>query len=38
MKIRNYILLFIMLAFLGTQVGCGKKFPPVPPPEKNDGQ
>ena len=38
MKIRTYLLLFMILAFLGTQVGCGKKAPPVPPlndkPEK----
>jgi predicted small lipoprotein YifL len=32
MKLRTFILLFMILAFLGTQVGCGKKGPPVPPP------
>jgi len=31
MKLRTFILLFMILAFLGTQVGCGKKGPPVPP-------
>jgi predicted small lipoprotein YifL len=31
MKIKNYILLFMILTFLVTQVGCGKKAPPVPP-------
>jgi predicted small lipoprotein YifL len=39
MKIKTYILLFMILAFLGTQVGCGLKAPPVPPlknkPEKS---
>ena len=39
MKIKTYIFLFIILALLGTQVGCGKKAPPVPPlndkPEKS---
>jgi hypothetical protein len=39
MKIRTYILLFMTLAFLVTQVSCGKKAPPVPPfidkPEKS---
>jgi hypothetical protein len=31
MKIRTYIILFMILAYLGTQFGCGKKAPPVPP-------
>ena len=39
MKIKTYILLFMILAFLVTQVGCGKKASPVPPlndqPEKS---
>ena len=39
MKLRTFILLFMILVFLGTQVGCGKKGPPVPPlidkPEKS---
>jgi hypothetical protein len=38
MKISNYIILLMILAFLGAQVCCGKKAPPVPPlndkPEK----
>lgn len=33
------MLLLMILAFMGTQVGCGKKGPPVPPlinePEKS---
>lgn len=34
MKLNTFILLFMILAFLGTQAGCGKKAPPVPPIEK----
>jgi predicted small lipoprotein YifL len=31
MKLKTIILLFMILAFWGTQVGCGKKGPPVSP-------
>ena len=31
MKLRTFLLLLMILAFMGTQVGCGKKAPPVPP-------
>jgi predicted small lipoprotein YifL len=31
MKLITFILLFMILAFLGSQVSCGKKGPPVPP-------
>ena len=41
MKIKTLLLLLIILAFIGTQVGCGKKAPPVAPgkpPEKLESQ
>ncbi len=31
MKLRTFLLLLMILIFMGTQVGCGKKGPPVPP-------
>ena len=33
MKLRTFLLLLMILAIMGTQVGCGKKGPPVPPPD-----
>lgn len=39
MKLRTFVLLLMIMAFMVTQVGCGKKGPPVPPlidePEKS---
>mgnify|MGYP006919303129 CR=1 FL=1 len=33
MKLRTIVLLLLILIFFSGQVGCGRKGPPVPPPD-----